>query len=67
MSKELSPVSKPYRQSPCSFLASYYAGDATMPIVSCAALLAGSNAMYAPLRLFGILLHVGSLGKKNKT
>ena len=31
------------------------------------ALLAGTNAIYMQLRLFGLLVHVGSPGKKSKT
>ena len=36
-------------------------------MASRAALLAGTNAIYAHLRLFGLLMHVGSPGKKSKT
>ena len=50
-----------------SFWASLYADDAATPMASRAALLAGTNAIYAHLRLFGLLMHVGSPGKKSKT
>ena len=36
-------------------------------MTSRAALLAGANVIYAHLRLFRLLIHVGSPGKKSKT
>jgi hypothetical protein len=50
-----------------SFWASLYADDAATPVASRVALLAGTNAIYAHLRLFGLLMHVGSPGKKSTT
>jgi len=50
-----------------SFWASLYADDAANPLASRAALLAASNAIYYHLRLFGLLMHVGSNGKRSKT
>jgi hypothetical protein len=50
-----------------SFWASLYADDAATPLASRAALLAATNAIYDHLRLFGLLMHVGSNGKRSKT
>jgi hypothetical protein len=50
-----------------SFWASLYADDAATPMASRTVLLAGTNAIYAHLRLFGLLKHVGSPGKMSKT
>ena len=49
------------------FWASLYADDAASPLASRASLLAMTNAIYDHLRLFGLLMHVGSPGKKSKT
>jgi len=50
-----------------SFWASLYADDAALPLSSREGLLAATNAIYKHLRLFGLLMHVGSPGKKSKT
>ena len=50
-----------------SFWASLYADDAATPLASREALLAATNAMYDHLRLFGLLMHVGTNGKRSKT
>jgi len=50
-----------------SFWASLCADDAATPPTSRAALLAASNAIYDQLRLFGLLMHVGSNDKRSKT
>ena len=50
-----------------SFWASLYADDAACPLDSRATLLAATNAIYHHLRLFGLLMHVGSPEKKSKT
>ena len=50
-----------------TFWASLYADDAACPLDSRATLLAATNAIYRHLRLFGLLMHVGSAGKKSKT
>ena len=50
-----------------SFWASLYADDAALPLSSREGLLAATNAIYEHLRLFGLLMHVGSPGKKSKT
>jgi hypothetical protein len=50
-----------------SFWASLYADDAATPMFSRVALLAETNAIYTHLRLFGLLMHVDSPGKKSKT
>ena len=50
-----------------SFWASIYADDAAIPLASRAALLAAANSFYKHLRLFGMLMHVGSEGKRSKT
>ena len=50
-----------------SFWASLYADDAAIPLASRAALLAATNATYDHLRKFGLLMHVGSDGKRSKT
>jgi hypothetical protein len=50
-----------------SFWASLYAGGAACPLDSRATLLAATNAIHHHLRLFGLLMHVGSPGKKSKT
>jgi len=49
------------------FWASHYADDAATPVASRVALQAGTNAIYAHLLLFGLLMHVGSPDKKSKT
>ena len=49
-----------------SFWASLHADDAATPLASRAALLAASNTIYDHLRLFGLLMHVGSNGKRSK-
>ena len=49
------------------FWASLYADDAATPFASRAALLAATNSIYHHMRLFGLLMHVGSAGKKSKT
>ena len=54
-------------ESVFSFFVSLYAGDATKPVASRAALLAATNATYDHLRKFGLLMHVGSAGKRSKT
>ena len=50
-----------------SFWASLYAYDAATPLATSAALLAVTNAIFTHLKLFGLLMHVGSPGKKSKT
>ena len=50
-----------------SFWASLYADDAATPFDSREALLDASNKIYGHLRKFGLLMHVGSEGKKSKT
>ena len=50
-----------------SFWASIYADDAAIPLASRAALLAAANSFFKHLRLFGMLMHVGSEGKRSKT
>ena len=50
-----------------SFWASLYADDAATPLASRAALLPATNAIYDHLRKFGLLMHVGSDGKRSKT
>ena len=50
-----------------SFWASLYADDAATPLASRAALLSATNAIYDHLRKFGLLMHVGSDGKRSKT
>jgi hypothetical protein len=50
-----------------SFWASPYADDAATSMASRVALLTGTNAIYAHLRPFGLLMHVGSPGKESKT
>ena len=50
-----------------SFWASIYADDAAIPLASRAALLAAANSFNKHLRLFGMLMHVGSEGKRSKT
>jgi hypothetical protein len=50
-----------------SLWASLYAGDATYLLDSRATLLAATNAIHHHLRFFGLLMHVGSAGKKSKT
>ena len=50
-----------------SFWASLYADGAALPLSSREGLLAATNAIYEHLRLFGLLMHVGSPGKKSKT
>ena len=50
-----------------SFWASLYADDAATLLASREALLAATNAMYDHLRLFGLLMHVGTNGKRSKT
>jgi hypothetical protein len=50
-----------------SFWALLYADDAACPLDSRATLLAATNAIRHHLRLFGLLMHVGSPGKKSKT
>ena len=50
-----------------SFWASLYADGAATPLASRAALLAATNRIYDHLRLFGLLMHVGSENKKSKT
>jgi len=49
------------------FWASLYADDAATPLASRAALLAATSSIYHHMRLFGLLMHVGSAGKKSKT
>ena len=50
------------------FWASLYADDAALPPSSREGLLAATNnAIYEHLRLFGLIMHVGSPGKKGKT
>jgi hypothetical protein len=49
------------------FWASLCADGAATLMASRAALLAGTNAIYAHLRLFGLLMHAGSPDKKSKT
>ena len=49
------------------FWASLYADDAATPFASRAALLAAANSIYHHMRLFGLLMHVGSAGKQSKT
>jgi hypothetical protein len=46
------------------FGASLYADDAATPVATRVALLAGTNAIYAHLRLLGLFMHVG-LGRAN--
>ena len=43
-----------------NFWASLYADDAACPFDSRATLLAATNAIHHHLRLFGLLMHVGS-------
>ena len=43
-----------------SFRTSLYADDAATPLASRAALLAATNQIFNHLRLFGLLMHVGS-------
>jgi hypothetical protein len=50
-----------------NFWASLYAESAAKTMGSRVALLAGTNATYVLLRLFGLLMHVGSPGKKSET
>ena len=50
-----------------SIWASFYADDTATPMASRVALLAGTSAIYAHLRLFGLLMRVGLPGKKSKT
>jgi len=55
-------------ESEFSFWASLYADDAATPLATRAALfLAVTNAISTHLKLFGLLMHVGSPGKKSKT
>jgi hypothetical protein len=50
-----------------SFWASLYADDAACPLESRSSLLVATNAIHEHFRLFGLLMHVGSPGKKSKT
>ena len=50
-----------------SFWASLYADGAAIPLASRATLLAAANRIYDHLRLFRLLMHVGSESKKSRT
>ena len=50
-----------------SIWASLYTDDAATLMASRVDLLAGTSAIYAHLRLFGLLMRVGLPGKKSKT
>jgi hypothetical protein len=50
-----------------SYTCSLYADDCALAQKYRAALLAATNAIYDHLRLFGLLMHVGTGGKKSKT